>query len=233
MGYNTEYYGRVEIEPPLNEVERQYLKAFSESRRMQRVGGPYAVEPKDSHIWNNPNRAYPPEVIEYNYPPEGQPGLWCNWEPTEDGTALEWNGQEKFYDGPEWMEYLIEHFLKPDALSKFDEQFQAVSANKFEYNHKLNGILEAQGEEPGDHWFLVVHNNFVEVIETIQPTIETVNLRNILTCIGIWHVGHPTIAEGTELHEFLGMTWGQYTAYVEGRMSEKELAELGYYESEY
>lgn len=45
----------------------------------------------------------------------GQPGLRCQWEPTEDGTAIKWNGEEKFYKSPEWMTYLIDTFLKPAA----------------------------------------------------------------------------------------------------------------------
>jgi hypothetical protein len=46
------------------------------------------------------------DIRDYNQPPARQPGLWCNWEPTEDGTTIKWNGKEKFYDSKEWMTYL-------------------------------------------------------------------------------------------------------------------------------
>src|SRR5436190_22386239 len=35
-------------------------------------------------------------ILDYNTAPKGQPGLWCQWIPNEDGTAIEWNGTEKF-----------------------------------------------------------------------------------------------------------------------------------------
>ena len=56
------------------------------------------------------------DIRDFNKPPAGQPGLWCRWEPTKDGTAIKWNGVEKFYYSEEWMTYLIEVFLKPGAV---------------------------------------------------------------------------------------------------------------------
>jgi hypothetical protein len=41
-------------------------------------------------------------IIDHNYPPENQPGLWCQWIPNEDGTAICWDGGEKFYNSIEW-----------------------------------------------------------------------------------------------------------------------------------
>ena len=69
------------------------------------------------------------------------PSYYCQWIPTEDGTALEWDGGEKFYYPVQWMEYLIEHFLKD--------------------NHTLNGVIDAQGEEADDRWRLIVKDNVV------------------------------------------------------------------------
>ena len=42
-----------------------------------------------------------------------QPGLWCGWRPNEDGTVIEHDGGEKFYDYTEWIQYLVHHFLEP------------------------------------------------------------------------------------------------------------------------
>jgi hypothetical protein len=44
MGYTTEFYGAVEVSPPLNQAERDYLNRFADSRRMDREHGPYFVE---------------------------------------------------------------------------------------------------------------------------------------------------------------------------------------------
>lgn len=54
-----------------------------------------------------------PGVEDYNTPPQGQPGLWCGWVPNSDGTAIEWNQIEKFYSSAQWLQYLIDQFLKP------------------------------------------------------------------------------------------------------------------------
>lgn len=32
-----------------------------------------------------------------------QPGLWCQWIISDDGTKLEWDGNEKFYNYTEWL----------------------------------------------------------------------------------------------------------------------------------
>lgn len=41
------------------------------------------------------------------------PAYYCQWVPTEDGSGLQWNEDEKFYHGEEWLVYLIEKFIKP------------------------------------------------------------------------------------------------------------------------
>jgi hypothetical protein len=42
---------------------------------------------------------------------ECQPGLWCQWVISEDGTKLEWDGGEKFYEYAAWLKYYINHFF--------------------------------------------------------------------------------------------------------------------------
>lgn len=153
MGYTTEFEGRIEITPPLNAEEIEYLKKFNQSRRMHRTNGPYFAEPGDDF-----GQDHLPDIVNYNRPDPSQPGLWCGWEPTEDGTAIVWDGGEKFYHSVEWMQYLIEHFLKPACLAKLPLPF-------LQANHVLNGRIDAQGEEDGDRWTLVVQDNKVTVAE--------------------------------------------------------------------
>ena len=43
MGYTTDFVGHIDITPPLNDDEINYLTAFAESRRCDRPGGPYDV----------------------------------------------------------------------------------------------------------------------------------------------------------------------------------------------
>lgn len=140
MGYTTEFEGQIDIHPPLNTAEIAYLKAFSASRRMKRTKGSYYVGDDRT------------DVLENNIPPDGQPGLWCKWIPNEDGTAIVWNGHEKFYDSVAWMQYLIDHFLGHGA--KAVGQVPGIVGG-----HTLRGHIHAEGEEPGDVWELIVINN--------------------------------------------------------------------------
>jgi hypothetical protein len=161
MGYSTDFTGQITINPPLNPTEIDYLTRFANTRRMQRDKGPYFVDGDRSGLGNDA------DVTNYNAPPEGQPGLWCQWVPTGDGTALEWDGVEKFYDSVDWMRYLIDTFLKPGATLQaelaepvegrvYPPEFAA-----FTFDHVLNGAIEAQGEDADDRWDLVVEDNGV------------------------------------------------------------------------
>lgn len=151
MGYTTDFDGQITVEPPLNAEEVHYLMLFAGTRRMKRGNGPYYVRGSGSF-----GQGSDPDIQNYNEPPAGQPGLWCQWVPTEDGAAIKWDGGEKFYHSPIWMQYLIEHFLKAGARAAKDLPF-------LQANHVCNGVIYAQGEDPDDRWKLVVKDNVVSV----------------------------------------------------------------------
>lgn len=154
MGYTTEFTGRTGIVPPLEAAEIAYLQRFSETRRMKRAFGPYFVD--GSGDWGQGDDG---DIDDLNCPPDGQPGLWCNWAPTPDGAALTWNGVEKFYCAAEWMTYLVDHFLKPGGEASSSAAFEG-----FRFDHVLNGVIHAQGEDPDDVWQLVVIDNRVHAV---------------------------------------------------------------------
>lgn len=107
--------------------------------------------------------------------PAQMPGLWCQWvpggdldDPLRNATVLGWDGGEKFYDSVDWMIYLVDNFLRPHAFASSDKGRELVELageterfSHFTFDHVLNGIIEAQGEESDDHWRLVVVNNEV------------------------------------------------------------------------
>ncbi len=62
---------------------------------------------------------------------EEGPGGYMQWEPTDDGTALKWDENEKFYDYVEWLQWLI------------DERFTP-------WNRTLSGEVKWRGESRGD-----------------------------------------------------------------------------------
>lgn len=162
MGYTTEFEGSFSITPPLQEKHRAYLAAFATTRRMRRdatkaakrpdparetVGLPIGTEGgyfvgEEGFMGQGPSPFG--DVVDHNRPPAGQPGLWCQWAPEQDGSVLSWDGNEKFYDYVEWLNYLIAHFLKP-------------------WGYTLNGAVEWQGEERGDQGRIVVNNNTVKI----------------------------------------------------------------------
>jgi len=157
MGYTTEFTGDAFIEPPLNEAEQAYLQRFAETRRMLRSDGPYFLCESEF----GQERRF--DVIDYNTPPEGQPGLWCQWipykskhTPSWDGKSLVWDGNEKFYYAAEWMVYLIDHFLRPGAKAEGQPGFE-----DFTFDHIVNGEIFAHGEDSEDVWKLVVKDNIV------------------------------------------------------------------------
>ena len=75
----------------------------------------------------------------------GQPGLWCQWIINEDN-ELVWDGNEKFYNYVEWLQYYITHFFEPWGV-------------------KLNGQITWNGEDYADLGKIIVTDNVIEVKE--------------------------------------------------------------------
>ena len=159
MGYSTDFHGEFTLTPALNEAQIAYLKKFNETRRMKRnasvtgtrpdpirkaVGLPVGMEGGffvGAEGFKGQEHGAD-DVIDGNRPPAGQPGLWCQWTPTEDGKALVWDEGEKFYEYEAWLIYLIEKFLKPWGIT-------------------VNGTVEWQGEDSDDFGKLVVEDGVV------------------------------------------------------------------------
>lgn len=161
MGYTTEFEGSIQIEPPLNAQEISFLRDFNHTRRMNRTRGPLFV--RGSGFYGQGND---PDIIDYNQPHPDQPGLWCQWTPNEDGTAIEWDGGEKFYDSPGWLSYIIHLLLAaPDAQWYIDQHIdEDLRLASFTCDHVLNGVIFAQGEDDEDQWELRVVDNTVMVL---------------------------------------------------------------------
>lgn len=177
MGYTTDFTGHVTVTPPLNQHEITYLTRFSDSRRMRRSKGPYHADPSNQF---GPQHHDVYDIYD-DTPPPGQPGLWCWWVPTQDGTAITWNGAEKFYAPADWMAYLIDTFLKPAATVAVELRALQGTASvgrapapgwiyppefdHFTFDHVVNGMIHASGQAPGDRWRLVVRDNVVSIAD--------------------------------------------------------------------
>jgi hypothetical protein len=157
MGYTTEFYGSISIEPALSKELVEYINNFSDTRRMKRdikelmklysgemgFNGSYGRE-GEYFVTNTGDvgQKRDSSIVDYNEPPSTQPSLWCDWVIMDDGQSIEWNGAEKFYCADEWMVYILENFIDSNI-------------------YKCNGEIEAQGEDTDDRWKLVVKNNVV------------------------------------------------------------------------
>jgi hypothetical protein len=153
MGYTTDFIGHIDIEPALNAEEIAYLSAFSESRRFDRPGGPYDV-PGNPRAENTDDV----DVRLYNRPPEGQPGLWCDWVPCWDGCCLAYNGNEKFYGAVTWLRYLIDHFLAPRALASRSGDARFAG---FTFDHVLEGTVVGCRRDNKELFTITVKDNRV------------------------------------------------------------------------
>lgn len=156
MGYTTDFTGEFKLDRPLAPAHQAYLTKFNETRRMRR--DPQIAAKLPDPVREAVELPLGPEgdffvggagfmgqdgddsVVNHNSPPNSQPGLWCQWRPNDDGTAIVWDEGEKFYEYTEWLWYLIETFLKP-------------------WDYKLNGTVRWQGEDSNDRGAIVVKNN--------------------------------------------------------------------------
>lgn len=166
MGYSTYFDGEFTVTPPLTPAHREYLEAFRDTRRMKRNpliadtfpdplrvavglpvgdGGQYCV---GSNRLNS-GQDHDASILDYNKPPHDQPGLWCQWVPSEDGSLIVWDEGEKFYNYTEWLKYIIAHFLRP-------------------WGYKLSGTVSWQGDDDSDRGVIYARDYDVEeVCDTI------------------------------------------------------------------
>ena len=183
MGYTTEFSGRFDVTPAMDDELVTYLNDFARKRRMKRdnekikemdpdwqkhcfkgnlgVEGEYYVIPdsvpkswleeepvfgahadKDGMYTEKYGQIRDKSIVEYDWPPSTQPGLWCQW--TFDKDGIEWDEGEKFYNYVDWLKYLIANFLEPNG-------------------HTVNGTVRFRGEDFDDVGEITVKNNDVKV----------------------------------------------------------------------
>jgi hypothetical protein len=178
MGYNTDFQGMFDLDRPLAPEHKAYLIAFANTRRMRRdatktegradptrLAARLPIGPEGGYFVGEEGfmgQKTAGDVTDGNHSPEGQPGLWCKWEPTDDGLHIAWNGNEKFYDYVEWLDYLIEHFLEP-------------------WGYVLNGEVKWRGEEFDDLGVILVIENHVATGPYGAPKTEPPGLTKPVT----------------------------------------------------
>ena len=84
------------------------------------------------------------ETVWNSDPEVEQPSSLCRWTPSDDGTRLEWDGEDAVVFQVEWLMYLIKHFLTPWGVT-------------------VNGELTWCGENPDDTGKIIVVDSQVSV----------------------------------------------------------------------
>lgn len=153
MGYTTEFDGEFHFTPPLDKKTITFLQKLNETRRMKRnftkksdiakygVEGEFFVDGKGDF-----GQEDDASVVDHNTPPVTQPGLWCQWRPSDDGCDLGWDGGEKFYHYVEWLRYIVDRVTAPKG-------------------HKLNGSVRFRGEDMDDFGTITVVDNEVTMTQ--------------------------------------------------------------------
>lgn len=161
MGYSTWFDGSFRFNKPVDYKLKNYIKKFHDVRHMRRdVEKIKEVFPNWERNCLNGDLGNEGEffvggigfmgqdrddsILDYNYSPKTQPGLWCQWEITEDGTELVWDEGEKFYHYIEWLQYMINNFFNPAG-------------------YILNGEVTWNGEDDDDLGVIIVEDNNVIV----------------------------------------------------------------------
>lgn len=147
--YDTKFKGKFEFREPVEKDIVKIINGLSNTRRMVRDED--LLEELTGEYFGIEGEFYVPEnsddetaVIDCNNPPSDQPGLWLNWEITEDGKYLQWNGAESFRFYLEWLDYLANNFFVTNNIS-------------------LNGSVEYQGWDERDCGTIIIEDNQVKL----------------------------------------------------------------------
>ena len=84
------------------------------------------------------------EFCQERHEDRSYPSIWCDWEVSDDGSSIAWNGSEKSYSMTEWLRYIIARFI-PSGTT-------------------VSGRLLAQGESRDDTWILEAEGRLVREI---------------------------------------------------------------------
>ena len=165
MGYSTDFRGALKPDKPFTPELTNFLNEFAGVRHMRRDPEIIKKEfPKWKKMCFNGELGndgeyfiggkgdfgadFDPSVLNINYPPETQPGLWCQWVVDENGN-IAWDQNEKFYNYIEWLEYIIKNFIEPSG-------------------YIVSGMIEWQGENWDDRGLIIVRKNQIEVKTKVQ-----------------------------------------------------------------
>jgi hypothetical protein len=109
--HDTVFLGRIEVRPPLNEAERNYLADLAQS---------------SSTLRGTPTGRGDDRV----------PFVHLAWQPCETGCCLTWSGHERSRNMQLSLRFVVDHLLRPGAKAAGHKRF-----GDFTCDHVLDGTV--------------------------------------------------------------------------------------------
>lgn len=170
MGFSTKYLGHLTIEPPLDDAEADWLRAFAAvDRRLYTQPYEVAMNARalefdalrerrsgDDHHGSDPFTS----LISRDGPPH------LDWGPCLEGCCLAWNGTDKSRMAEESLQYLIDHFLRPGAHARLAGR---PEFEHFTFDHVVNGIIAAERDDTCELFLIICEDNTIRRETLVEP----------------------------------------------------------------
>ena len=184
MGFSTKYLGRLDIEPRLNPAEVEWLSAYAEIDRRY-FSDPYEVpmNPRAFVIEQERRRDQERQRLRSGKkrrgvatrdfttlsPGDGSPHPHLDWKPCPSGCCLDWDSRtEKSRMAEEWLQYLIDHFLRPGAKARTSGR---PDFERFTFDHVVNGTIAAERDDTRQLWLIRCKDNEISTEQLVPPDV--------------------------------------------------------------
>lgn len=185
MGFSTTYLGRLDIEPPLNDAEVQWLCAYAEIDRRY-FTDPYEV-PMNPRAFlleqsqqqeeerlaaaarptKRGRRTKARDAFTTLMPGDGSPYPHLDWKPCPTGCCLGWDfTTEKSRMAEAWLQYLIDQFLRPGAVASTSG---SPDFDTFTFDHVLKGTIAAERDDTRELWLIRCVDNQIVTERIVGP----------------------------------------------------------------
>lgn len=158
MGERIHGLGHLDIVPPLNTAEQQYLAAYAET--MTRIDDdPYHV---DDHPLLAERRTFA-AAEDGHYVISGRDEI--SWGPDFSGESLHTKDRDGIWRPLQCLQHLLDHFLTPEAAPHHvgDPRFA-----EFTFDHELLGAVALESDDTGQLTLVMVKDGQVQSLTASQ-----------------------------------------------------------------
>lgn len=146
MGYQTDFIGYLQIEPPLGERECSFINRISGSPFLQDSEGGLRVAGEDDELLRELMRQ--------------APRGWSNWTVCPQGCCLSYDGLDKANHMVPWLKFLMATFLVPGAA--------AAGIRGLTCDHVVTGMVVGSRRDTRELYAITARDNEIEV-ELLWP----------------------------------------------------------------